>query len=204
MPLIKQHQTATVLLGGWVDCRSFGASFKLSSYIWTFSGQATEMLMELNHHQEIFLLFHICFSFMFFFKYLVYVPLRTFSQLWTWESVISKTTKAKNGSHWEQKCSLLWQEIKPFLHVSFQWLLIAPHITILLIFYVIPSNLCKAPTSGEQLGILFLINAECHECSTLLLLTFNICLSLSFLLMESDPICKAIRKFSDIVPNFPQ
>lgn len=96
------------------------------------------------------------------------------------KEVFQRQLKLRNGSHWEQKCSLLWQEIKPFPHVSFQWLLIASHITILWIFYVIPSNLCKAPTSGEQLGILLLINAERHECSTLLLLTFNICLSLFY------------------------
>lgn len=50
----------------------------------------------------------------------------------------------------------------------------APQISFLLNFSVIPSHLWKAPASGEQLGILFLINADCHECSTVLVLSTSV------------------------------
>lgn len=53
---------------------------------------------------------------------------------------------------------------------------------------VIASYWSKAPPAAEQSGVLFLINTQCHECSTLLFLTFKICLCLSFLLMENDPV----------------
>lgn len=46
----------------------------------------------------------------------------------------------------------------------------------------------KAPPATEQSGVLLLINAECHECSTLLFLTFKIRLCLTFLLMENYPV----------------
>lgn len=49
------------------------------------------------------------------------------------------------------------------------------------------SRLCRAPSSGEQSAALFLINAGCHECG-LGLFPLPASLSLSFLLMESDPI----------------
>lgn len=45
-------------------------------------------------------------------------------------------------------------------------------------FRVIPLPPCKAPTSGEKLGTLFLINVKCCECGTQPFLPFSISLSL--------------------------
>lgn len=145
--------------------------------------------MELIHHQEIILLFHACFSYIYIKRaFCLYTILNFFSTL-NFRKCYFKDNQSQNGSRQEhENVHSFGKRAFPFPMSPFQGLLTGSWISLPLTFYVILSNLCKAPASGEKLGILFLINGKCHECGTLLFLTFNICLCLYFLFMESDPI----------------